>query len=202
MIAISFYTSDGAYPRLADRLRASCEAVGLKNKIVQGPSRETWHRTINMKAAFILQNLLDAREPVLWLDCDCVVRKFPALLCRNEHDFAIYNWCMADHQFDGTKLLNSGGVSYWGYTAPAIELLVRWSAACHANPAAIDDQTLDAVWKEHRPPVKPFWLPKTYNWMCRKNGVEDLVIRREFGPEPADCVIWHDYCGGKHREAV
>lgn len=194
MICISFYTSNGRYPDLAARLRASCDRVGLRNKILSAPEQPTWYKTINMKAGFILQMLLDAREPVLWLDCDCEVRAYPSFFGKELpplFDFAALNWLPDDPNYDGDEILNSGGVTYWNYTAPAIELLVRWQQACQQNPDAIDDQTLDAVWKRHQMKfhVKPLWLPRTYNWM-----------EPQFGPAPEDVVIWHEYAAGKHRE--
>lgn len=203
MIAISFYTANGKYPALASRLRKSCERFDLRHKIVEAPQQDCWHRTINLKPGFILQSLLDAREPVLWLDCDCEIRQPPKLLSNvamTGTDFAVYNW-QAHGDYDGSEITNSGGVSYWAYTAPVLDLLIRWQFACQNNPLAVDDETLDYVWKHFRPPVKPLWLPKEYNWMW-SNGPQDPVIERAFGPVPDDCVIWHDYVGGKHGEAA
>lgn len=202
MLVVSFYTVNGSYPALAARLRASCERFGLRHKIVEAPQRESWKDAINMKAGFILQSLLDERGPVLWLDCDCEVRKRPTLLMSGlmlpgSPDFAVYNWRTTDHDYDESEITNSGGVSYWNYTAPAIELLVRWQVACSQHPACVDDQTLDAVWKKFRPPVRAMWLPKTYNWMWSTES-RDQVIDTAFGPVPDDVVIWHDYVGGKH----
>lgn len=190
MICISFFTSNGAYPRLVDRLRKSCERFDLRHKIIEAPPQDSWHRTINHKAAFILQSLLDIREPVLWLDCDCEIRQPPTVFDGTDADFAILNWKSGENNYDGHEITNSGGVSYWAYTAPSIDLLVRWQAACQANPNAIDDQTLDEVWRKHRPPMKALWLPREYNWM-----------EPQFGPAPADTVIWHEYVNGGHWDA-
>lgn len=191
MIAVSFFTNNGSYPALAERLHNSCDAVGLRHKIVSVKDRPTWHNAVNLKPGFILHMLMEAREPVLWLDCDCEVRKFPSLLADTDADLAVYEWRHGERDWDGSEICNSGGASYWAYTAPAMELLVRWGHASQQYPDMVDDQTLDAVWKASRPTVKPLWLPKTYNWM-----------ESHFGPTPEDCVIWHDYAEGRHREAV
>ena len=195
MIVCSFYSPNGRYPALAARLNRSCERFGLRAHIQMLQDGGDWNRTTANKVNYLLQCLLDYRCPVLWLDADCELMALPTLLWQGAPDFAVYNW-HADTAnvnavpYDPHKLLSSGGVIYFTYTAPAIELLVRWRDAMMLAPTSIDDQTLDMVWAQTRPPVRQLWLPKQYNWMT---GL--------FGDPTSDVVIRHDYIDGAHRTA-
>ena len=79
-------------------------------------------------------------------------------------------------------MLHSGGVTVWGYTAPAIELLLRWNRALAENPEAVDDQVLDAVINQCGIPLKWKHLPKEMNWMPAL-----------FGPVHPGVIVRHDY---------
>jgi hypothetical protein len=192
MIVTSFYTNNGKYPALAARLRASCERLAIRHHIVELPDNGDWKSSNNFKPHLIMSTLLDNREPVLWCDADCEILAPPEI--PDSADFAEYNW-KADLKpawkvkYDPSILLGSGGVIYFKYTAPALELLVRWVAQMNLNPAAIDDQVLDVVYNQIRPPVTAHWLDKRYNWMTGLFGMKP----------PADCVIRHDYIKGGHR---
>jgi hypothetical protein len=203
VIFISYFTPDGAYPALARKLQASLERFKLRADIQLRPSFGSWAEACRYKSRFILDKLFQYREAVVWMDIDTEVWKYPEMLF-GEHDFAIYNWT-ADrgHHLDGripfnpksAVLLCSGGVQKWGYTAAAIELLVRWIAKFDNTPWKNgDDPLLDAAYNEFRPPVSALWLPKTYNRM-------DKHTKHWAEIDPSDVVINHDYVGGRHRQA-
>lgn len=191
MIAASFFTPNGKYPELGRRLSVSLDRFGLINKILPISDQGSWQKGNAAKPQFIWDMLIEFRRPILWIDVDCELLKLPHLLWGGTHDFACYNW-RADPEnandlpVEPENMLSSGGVFYFGYTAPALELLQRWIDGMKAKPGAADDQVLDGVFKSHRPPVRPLWLPRKYNWMPR------------FGRPPVDCVIRHDCAGGKH----
>jgi hypothetical protein len=70
--------------------------------------------------------------------------------------------------------------------------LLRWIAALTAKPSGVDDQVLDTVFNaRNRPPVRPIWLPKRFNWMT---GL--------YGEAPPECIIRHDFVNRKHYEAT
>ena len=194
MIVVSFFTRNGSYPQLAHRLSHSCTKLGLHHRIIEVADRGQWKSLVNLKADVIQQVIFEFRRPVLWVDVDCEILKLPTLLWEEEHDFGVYNW-HADSDnanrfpFDPARMRCSSGVLWFRYTAPAIELLTRWRTAIAANPQGIDDQILDEVYNSTRPPVRPLWLPRTYNFMTRLYG--------EATPE---VVIRHDYIEGGHRD--
>lgn len=201
MTVLSYFTNNGRYPALAERLDASCEKFLVERRIVQMEDWGEWLTNNNLKPRFILEQLIDVRGPVLWMDIDTEFVGDPHRFIsaweswRGMCDFGIYNW-HADRAnvnnvpYDEKRLLGSGGVIYFDYTAPAIEILLRWIAALNANPQGVDDQVLDTVFNSHnRPPVRPTWFQKRMNHMI---GL--------FGEANADTIIRHDFVNRKHYE--
>lgn len=192
MIFVSYYTANGNYPKLAEKLKESLKKFGLKFRVHQfdnGGQPIPHH----IKADYILQMLTTLRRPVVWLDADCEVIQLPNLFFQNDYDFMVYNWHNdADNKLgvvhDPNQLLCSGGVQYWGYTAPALELCMRWRYRLEQDQRP-DDIVLDSVFNQHRPPVKPLWLPKSYNRMAFHWPDEQPVIN-------------HDYQDGEHAKAI
>ena len=93
------YTS--GYSDRAAQLRKSCERIGLPYALHEV---EAVHNSISTKgspdlrftkANFIRQLLERHQRPILYVDADCVVRAYPALIDKLIDDgttFAIYNW--------------------------------------------------------------------------------------------------------------
>jgi hypothetical protein len=178
----------------AQRLIASLEQYGLHYALFQVP---TVHRSINAqgegdlslsKPRFIRFLLERFGKPVLYLDCDLVMRREPkqiATLVKKGCDFAIYNW-LADDINDAwrpepgtplwkfhfrvdlasdSQLMAGGAVQLWRGTEPAHTLLTDWEQSLRNHPASEDEQCLDFAYNHaSRAGLKPHWLPKSY---CR-----------------------------------
>ena len=191
-VILNRFTQEGSYPECAARLKASCAKFNLRHSVEAVDTRGSWLDTVKQKPMWILTSLLDMREPVLWLDADCEVMKFPDLLYNNGADFAAYNW-RADPEngkgfpYDPNLLEVSGGVMLFNYSAPALELLLRWTEAVQNDCSPLGtDPVLQSVFNLYRPPVRCLWLPKSYN---RHSSMWPEV-------EP---VINHEYSNGGHR---
>ena len=119
-----------------------------------------------------------------------------------EHDFSIYNW-YADkkHHLEGKipydinskKLLCSGGVMKFAYTAPSINLLINWIRLLPKNPTMIDDEVLDLAFNNSNLELNTLWLPKIYNRMDKHSSHWSDIPNDEV-------VINHDFLSGGHRE--
>ena len=201
---ISFFTPQGNYPNLADKLKSSLVKFDLDHEIAERAEFSSWGEGVSFKPKYILDRLLTHRRPIVWLDVDTEVRKCPDLLF-GEHDFAIYNWrADLNHHLAGRipydpdtrSVTISGGVQKYGYSAAAIEILVRWISLINASDCTKGtDPLLDKVINTFQPPIKPLWLPKTYNRM------DNLSHHWRVVPDH-DVVINHDYAsgkGGRHR---
>lgn len=192
---VSFFSDNGGYKERAETLKASLEKFGLRHSIFQAESTDSWLNGIRMKPHFILDCLTAERGTVIWIDADAEIIKRPELLF-GEHDFAIYNWHADKHHHLAGLIVRSddilrasGGVIKFGYTAPAMELLIRWVNAVQKNEKLEDDHCLDLAWNTTRPKVNPLWLSKSYNRMD------------SLWPE-VDPVIDHHYTAGKIREEI
>jgi len=152
---ISFYTVDTPYAELAKRLQASCEQLGLPNRIEGIPSHGSWEFNCAFKPRFILAKWRELKTPILWVDADAVVRRFPALLAGVDADFAIHK--VERWQF-------ASGTVFFNQTENALRLLEDWVRHCDAKPGLWDQEHLDAAWEEvaDRFPLKTLWLPQSY----------------------------------------
>lgn len=196
MLVVSFYTNNGTYPEQARRLAASCDKFGLKFLIKEITDKGSWQNVCNYRPKFLLETLINTREALLWLDCDCEIMSPPTLLYGPSCDFAAYNfsadpdedvrqWC----PYDPNKLLISGGVQYVTYSAPAIEMLYRLNELFVNNPETMEtDPIHDLCFNRERIPMKTLWLPKSYNRLSDR--WPDIIP-----------VIDHHYKRGASREA-
>ena len=197
VLFISFYTFDGKYPELAKKLTKSLNKFDLKSHIVKlQNSFTTWEEGTHFKSKFILQCLLKFRTPVVWMDIDTEIWRYPELLF-GDHDFAIYNWCDKNHHLDGkiifdpeTKLLLCSG----GVQKHFIRLLLFISDKLIGkieeikNKKVGDDSILDQAFNEGKFDLKTLWLPKTYNRMenhsihWSKIPVDQIFINHSYTP--------------------
>lgn len=191
-IACAMFTPD--YQDMAQRLALSLDAFGLDHAIFKVP---TVHRSVSIKGEgdlslakprFIRFLLEQFGKPVLYLDCDMVLRREPSqilALARKGYDFAIYNW-LADRQNDAwrpepgtplwkfyfhvdlasdSQLMAGGAVQFWRGTDAALTLLADWEQCLRNHPIGEDDQCLDFAYNHgDRAGLQPCWLPKSY---CR-----------------------------------
>jgi len=199
MIVLARYTTRGQYPAYAERLRASCQRFGLAHDIAKVDDGGNWSNVCNDRPNWILQALCNARQSILCVDADCEFQKFPSLLVGQGCDFAAYNWS-ADplnagangpnrHTYNPERLLVSGGVMLFGYTAAAMEFLVRWISKIGEAPGTtVTDPLIDFAYNTYRPPLSTLWLPRSYNFLSPLWGKGE------------DAVILHHYFAGALRE--
>lgn len=194
MKVVSYYTKSGQYPALAERLRASCDRFDL-NHFIAPMQAADWMVVCNQKPKFLRDMLMETRGPILWCDADCEILRMPSLFWKHGFDFAIYNWaadpaCHEDVAYNPGTCNFSSGVVYLDYTAPVFELLAFWIEAT-ARAKIVDDQVLNEVWNNRRPPVRNMWLPRQANWMTGP-----------FGPPTEDVIIRHDFVNGSGKYRV
>ena len=193
---VSFYSP--AYQPLAERLRASLDEWSQHYAIYEVPHV---HRSISpagvddlalSKASLIRFAWEQFARPLLYLDCDVVLRREPARLAALralQRDFAIYNW-LADEMtdclvpvavagmapgrlyrfshsidlFGPEQLICSGCAQYWAPSDASRALLERWLQAQAQFARASDDECLDYAFNNARGEPAPAyaWLDKCY----------------------------------------
>jgi hypothetical protein len=192
MLFVSFHTG-GKYTDKAKELADSLNFFGLPYVIeYMTPINDgDWQANCKRKCSFILAALMKHRNPVVWLDADCIMRQYPVMLF-DRHDFAVFNWNAQPNPLgfdvDPGTLRCASGVLKVGYTAPAIHLLMQWSQTMRDNANMLDDPSLDHAYNVEKPRVDPLWLPASYNRMVA------------FRQIPA--VIEHNNADGAHADGA
>jgi hypothetical protein len=194
-IFISFYTTNGSYPAQARRLEKSLKLFNLKYDIQKFPPFNTWVEALRHKSVIIKEKLIQYRQPVVWIDCDCVIKNLPEIFFQ-DFDFAIINWfalrdfCPPEYYDPNpSQLLASGGVSM--LSPNAMDFLHDWIASCRQQSHLPDDQVVNEVWSRHTN-LAHRWLPAAY-----LAGIFPV-------PEPEQ-IIWTEfkpYQSTQHREAA
>ena len=144
----------------------SCHKFGLAYDIKVQNKVGSWLDTSNEKIKHILTALINYRQKIVWLDADCEVMRYPDMLFA-DYDLAVFNWHADTVQnkfpFNPDLMKCSGGVVGVDYSAPSMEMMVRWlSEKSQERP---DDQILDDIINENKIPLKILNLPRSYNRM-------------------------------------
>lgn len=186
-----------SYTELAQRLLSSLRTIDVTYALFEVPTVHTsisskgTHDPVYTKANFIWHMLARTQRPLLYLDVDCVVRRYPQLileLSAKGHDFAIFNWLAQERNdayvpaavqprdvtgysyyqhayhvdFDAQDQLQaSGAAQLWGPTTAAQELLAAWFATIQANPGVPDDVCLDFTFNN----PQGQWLGLRPSWL-------------------------------------
>jgi len=138
LLVVSFHTG-GAYAPLADRLRASLSAVGVRYVVAYLPDRGNWQANCLAKPGFL--QALRARypgRPLLWVDADAIVHADP-----RPHLAALGECDAAVHRFRGREVLS--GTVYLAATESAGWLLGRWWQCAAEHPDRWDQKALAAA---------------------------------------------------------
>lgn len=124
-LIISFYTDDWEYPLHAARLRAECEALGLRYRIERKPTTGSYLKNCCIKPSFILECLKDEQGPVLWIDVDGSIVQKPDFFLDNPDDYDFQARRMDPNHRKRTWHV---GTQWWNYTDEAIAFMDRWIA--------------------------------------------------------------------------
>jgi hypothetical protein len=171
---VSFYTP--LYEAHAGGLIETLSRFELEHEVLPLGDRGGWVVNTQQKAWFLgLTMFSHPRRPVVWLDADSRVRKYPELfeiwaqreaLKQMGHDlgplpapdFAAH-WKARPAPLGGTELLS--GTLYFSGGKASIELVEDWRERCESHPDDYDQLSLENVVKEH-PHLAVMQLPSAY----------------------------------------
>lgn len=173
-IYVAFFTQGTIYEREAQRLKASLDLLGLPHDIIGIEDRHDWATNASQTARFC-REMLEKHffRPVVYLDADAVVRKFPAKFYEME------GVDLAAHWVNGSCFAN--GTVYWGKgpisssIARTYETLVNKHGGTHPN----EQKLLEEAILEHRPGARIERLPASYCWIediCRDGLADDQIV--------------------------
>lgn len=154
-VIVSYYTAATPYERLAERLIASCDRLGLAHYVVARASRGSWEANTFTKASVCQEAWRELAQPILWVDADAVVHGPPELLRGVSEDFAVHKW-KGQYFASGTVFFNQ--------TETAGLLLDAWVTHCPTDTTVSDQPHLERAWDALASlrPVRTLWLPRSY----------------------------------------
>jgi hypothetical protein len=185
---VCFYTPNGIYPEMANRLKSSCDRFQINNQIQQKSDLGSWVRNCGYKSDFLYEQVTSLKEGecILWLDSDAVIVSRPDLLYSCEHDFAIHarpggrtirpagreeitlpeKWNLEPKWFES-------GTVFIRKTKQTVDMLALWKKLT-AEGNRWDQWTLQEAWSEIQP--NTLWLPRSYCQIHKLHGDKDAVI--------------------------
>lgn len=132
---VSYYTP--AYELDASRLVTSLVKFKLRHDVTAIETLGSWSANTGHKAAFMQQQRERHTGPIVWLDADAEVVKYPLA-------FDVLDGCdIAVHFRRDNELLS--GTLYVGDTPKAREVLAAWVRRCEQFPSEWDQRNLQAA---------------------------------------------------------
>ena len=91
---IGFYTEGTAYKEEADKLIATMNKFGLDTRHIESvPNLQNWLKNCRYRTIFIQEKLRELNSPVVWVDVDARILKYPTLFDNIDADLAVhYRW--------------------------------------------------------------------------------------------------------------
>lgn len=186
-IYASYYTTGTPYEAEAAELLVTLRQMGLDKRadIAAVPTLGDW--TVNCaQKPMVVRNAMLRHEghPIVFLDADARVRKYPHLFDSFPADVDA-----AFHLLDGHELLS--GTLYFGGTPSAWALVQAWCEECQKHPGVWDQVSLAKVLDADPFTYRTAELPEAY------------VSIFDRGTVPADrVVIQHMQASRRLRERV
>lgn len=122
-VVVSYYTKDTFYEKVAQEhiIDSLKEFPEIESNIVEVPNLGTWDKNTHYKATFIKQQLVNFKKPVVFLDCDARINKYPQLFDEIDCDIAFHTWKIRQDRED---LLS--GTLYVNYNEKMLEFMSEW----------------------------------------------------------------------------
>lgn len=140
-VIITMYTEGTPYEQEYKPLQHAAVAMGYNFKAYPYQSTGNWHQNTCMKPRIILQALDEfAGQPVVFMDADARIRRYPSLLNSFAADFGCvrFDWDAIGQPGAGSRrgLETSSAVLYCGPHPGTRRILRDWQAQCDIAAAA------------------------------------------------------------------
>jgi len=164
-IVISYYTKNTGYEKEIQGLIDGLRRFNLERDIQPIDDLGGWQKNTHYKARFIKAMLEKHKRPVLFLDSDAIVRRYPFLFNDLNADMACY--------FKGGQELLTGTI-YFSNSEKAMELINRWVRKNDARPRIWEQRNLQEAVKDWDGKIEQ--LPPAYCKIFDTMNVEKPVI--------------------------
>lgn len=200
------------YKKLAENLEKRCQQLKIKQDIVYKKEFENtnYQENLGYKPTFIKKMIFKHKKPVLYMDVDMEIEKYPKLFdaLHNLVDFSAFNW-NADTRvcnvFDPQILETASGMLYFGATQKAVNLCRLWEQKMKLREfkKAADDRVLAMVFHEHQmlSKMRCFWFPFEYFYIPEffKNRIKENSVVISHRNQLTSEEEAHEYGAYKNR---
>lgn len=176
-LVVSAYTVDSHlgdyYKQASKNLSRSCIDHDIQHVIYPLRAAKDWFEGCSLKPTVIAHALKTYQRPILWLDADAVVLKYPSLLETLKANIALHVGA-GGHWLSGTLFV----------TPAALTFVQQWQQA--TDPKVADEITLLHLHRKthNRPTMER--LPNTYNCVVHSaSDTSDTVIGHFLRPDEA-----------------
>jgi len=166
------YVEPLLYEELADKWIQQMKNLKLTYYIEEKnefSSKNLYQKGISYKPKFIEKCLKKFKCPIVYLDMDMKIHKYPYLFDNNFFDCMLFNWNIDTRFIDDVYMFTletSGGLFYFNYTSPAIKMLQLWYRYLNLTKyiGKADDRVFSICFKENNMLnwSKTYWLPGEY----------------------------------------
>jgi hypothetical protein len=187
-IVVSFYTPNGIYRKMVERLAKSCRTFDIPYEIQELKDKGSWVKNCNQKAEFI-KNCLNAHENIVWVDSDAIIIKYPTLFETTQAEFGIraepgkktrkqigreeinlpHNWPVSL----GNIWFNSGTMLF-RQSPNTKKLIDRWIELGEQYPTNWDQWNLQQAWADTQPITE--WFPREYCQIDKLHGTKQAIV--------------------------
>lgn len=129
-LVVGYYTEGTPYEAEAREMQRTARVFGLETALYGVPNLRDWHANTQQKAEVVERALREHDRPILYLDADARIRRYPALMSGflKQHDVGLgwIDWAKLPGRRTDRELLNACMV--WKPTPKAFALLSAWKA--------------------------------------------------------------------------
>lgn len=188
MKVVSFYTVNTPYEQEAEKLRKSCNNVGIDIDILGVPNKGSWNANTKWKPFVILRALNLCNEDVCYVDADATFHDDTSSMFFEDYNFDMAAYIM-DKEALGQdtrkrKFSLMSGTLIFRNNEKARDILVEWQSENELKPRKWDQHNLERVFDfdpqtgKHNRNACLGWLPVEMCTIDRTHtGVENPIIR-------------------------
>jgi hypothetical protein len=164
-LVIAYYTKGTGYEAESRKMVASAHRMGLECEVDGIETRGGWQSNTYYKAEFIRQKMQKHPDrPLLWLDVDVEVKRYPSLFDNQDADFCVNVVDWSRYKAKGNQKELNTSVLYIRPSERTFALMDAWIAR---NNAEIDSgrweqRNLQDVLEKWTRPLSVRYLPDAY----------------------------------------
>lgn len=177
-IIVSFATKNTPYEKVVkDFLIPSLEKWNLQYYIDYIEDRGSWAKNVYYKPEFINKMLKKHKAPIISLDADATIEKYPELFDKlpNDIDLAAHWLEWSSWYGKGNKKELLGGTLYFNYNDKVLNLVNDWMMA-QKKVNQYAQRVLDETLKKHNE-INIYELPLSYCYIKTRPGSKEPLVK-------------------------